>query len=121
MSWYPRPEKDYLVAVGQANGCVTLVSMDGKKNDDLINREFSKYVYYVSNACSFVAFTSSKVQISVYFWHIDPVARLTGDEGRYGFKHYLFWVVVKEAIVIAIVDLEEVTLLIFCKKNFVAP
>ena len=77
------------MAVGQANGCVTLVSMDGKKNDDLINREFSKDVYYVSDAWSFVAFTSSKVQGPLYFCHIDPMARLTGDEGWYGFSHYL--------------------------------
>lgn len=42
MAWYPKRDKDYLVAVGQANGGITLVSLDQKKNDDLIGRWFSE-------------------------------------------------------------------------------
>lgn len=49
MSWYPRADKDYLVAVGSANGTVTLASLDQKKNDELIGRSFGK-------ACIVVAY-----------------------------------------------------------------
>ena len=40
MSWYPRADKDYLVAIGQANGSITLATLDQKKNDPLIGREY---------------------------------------------------------------------------------
>jgi len=42
MAWYPRPDKDYLVAVGKANGNILLTSLDPKVNDELIGREFGK-------------------------------------------------------------------------------
>ncbi|XP_067931890.1 GATOR2 complex protein MIOS-B-like [Watersipora subatra] len=40
MSWYPKADKDYLVAIGQANGSISLISLDKKKIDDLIGREY---------------------------------------------------------------------------------
>jgi len=42
MSWYPKADRDYLVAVGHVNGRVSLTSLDQKKNDELIGKEFGK-------------------------------------------------------------------------------
>ncbi|KAL5006538.1 hypothetical protein ScPMuIL_015344 [Solemya velum] len=79
VAWYPKKEPENLLAVGQANGKVTLTSFGSADNHDLIGKEFipkhtrqCNYLVWNPVDCDLLAEGLEKYRgdASIAIWHI---------------------------------------------------